>query len=129
MRISDWSSDVCSSDLRGDEVTDADAENGDRRKHGDRQRIAEGDTPFRKAEGARPTDVALAQHFKHRGAHHPGDVPDPAAADGNGRQHQMPDLAADVALPAGAVRSQQRRVGKEWGRKGVYRWLQISSKK
>src|SRR3546814_2956777 len=89
MRISDWSSDVCSSDLheqnsrdqhashddgivalahglvdqaadaragehdlgedrRGDEVTDADAENGDRRKHGDRQRIAEGDTPFRK---------------------------------------------------------------------------------
>src|SRR3546814_20012084 len=88
MRISDWSSDVCSSDLRGDEVTDADAENGDRRKHGDRQRIAEGDTPFRKAEGARRADVALAQHFQHRGAHHPGDVADPA-------------------------RSEERRVGKE----------------
>src|SRR3546814_19750513 len=108
MRISDWSSDVCSSDLheqnsrdqhashddgivalahglvdpaadaragahalgedrRGDEVTDADAENGARRKHGDRPRIAEGATTLRKAEGASRPDVAHAPHFPQPG--------------------------------------------------------------
>src|SRR3546814_8009114 len=110
MRISDWSSDVCSSDLPG--------------VQGDIGIDALPLDVVRKADDRR-LGHQIVQHqraFNLGGAHavprHVDDVIDPP-----GDQPIAVGVApAAVAGEIFALRSEERRVGKEWGSKSRYRW-------
>ena len=73
---------------RGQHLTDAHAQQRDRRQDRDRQRIAVGDRSIRQAKRACGADVAGLKHFEHRGAHHAGDVTDPTQTNGQRGQDQ-----------------------------------------
>src|SRR3546814_11939199 len=103
MRISDWSSDVCSSDLRNRRVA--------RRSH------------LRELWIGRRDRRAPAANSRIR--------PHQAAQPGDG---QGPRIPAPRRLPqprsaGNGGRSEERRVGKEWGRTCRSRWSPYHSKK
>src|SRR3546814_18123624 len=95
MRISDWSSDVCSSDLSEE------GEEGD--KGGGRQRHQPGEEADRVDE-----QTEGDQRHEQAGEYH-GRAPHPA--------HPLLELAAQLSL-----RSEERRVGNECVSKFRYRW-------
>src|SRR3546814_18980965 len=106
MRISDWSSDVCSSDLEVVAEEAADAERPDR------WRLAPGD------EGAAPA----------RGQHREADP------EGDGEGHGQELERRDACRTGGEEgeqrpRSEGRRVGKEWVSKCSFRWIPYHYKK
>src|SRR3546814_12363442 len=99
MRISDWSSDVCSSDLPIDGImpTEVDRPDIDQR----------GETP---ADRPRQPDAREGERIQH------GD----GVVDRRHRRDAQPKgmMAAGMRLP----RSEERRVGKEGGSTGSSRW-------
>src|SRR3546814_18783423 len=96
MRISDWSSDVCSSDLRGAALVDL-------------KRLGDGDL-------ARPGQLVLdaAQQVRLARSDQAGDDDQPAGL------HGRTDLAHEVALML--CSSAERRVGKECVSQVQSRW-------
>src|SRR3546814_14864456 len=115
MRISDWSSDVCSSDLTADQQPDADqhqiAEHEglydlgvQRRQHIGAEHAADhpGDE---QAKEERPVDVAVEHMAQPR--HHGGENLDDVDTRRRGRGGN-----------AETRRREERRVGKEWGSTG-----------
>ena len=91
-------------DRAGDHVADPYAEHDDRRDDRELQRVAEGDRALAQAEGARQSDVVLAHHLEHRGAHEAREVADPAQPDRERRQDEMAELVERLAGVAGADR-------------------------
>src|SRR3546814_14134813 len=104
MRISDWSSDVCSSDLRGEGLVDADQHIGD---------VDDGDAVDRGFHGGEP---ALQRDM---GALQLGDV----------GAHADQAAAPGVALADQKDRSEERRVGKACVSKCRLRLTPYQSKK
>src|SRR3546814_14236740 len=106
MRISDWSSDVCSSDLRlGDRRLVGVAEPGEqlrlrRRLHGEIGERGDADRRGHRARGQRALHRRLADELRQRSQ---------AAAQAGGR-------------------SEERRVGKECGSTCRYRWAEDPEK-
>src|SRR3546814_9006044 len=101
MRISDWSSDVCSSDLNAESTDDAEDENGGR--HNRRRNSQEHD------EDADQRHIEHDQHSiadEHAGNHAPEEmrVVDNEPGPGNHPMHEQ---------PTHDHRSEARRVGKE----------------
>src|SRR3546814_13339176 len=130
MRISDWSSDVCSSDLRlaGDERREAVTERG--------QNDADGQRPKNCREYALgPENVAELPHNgqRHRrGKHEGGQNPSRLRCgqtqifsdQGNGRdEHRLEGRVDEDG------RSEERRVGKECVRRCRSRWSPYPEKK
>src|SRR3546814_17630932 len=109
MRISDWSSDVCSSDLEVD-----DDEREEQRRRGERQlagpRVRHAHEEFLAVQFLRDRDVPR-QPANHRIAR---DVHRLFARE----QHLDPGEAEE----GGEDRSEERRVGKEWVSTCQYRW-------
>src|SRR3546814_18545240 len=105
MRISDCSSDVCSSDLpRGDEALDALVER-------------EGVERIEGPQGLQPLLLAA-----DGGAQHVVDVVEVAEHGAHRRARALGDVVGDGSEVAGVVRSEERRVGKEWGSTCRTRW-------
>src|SRR3546814_20829982 len=110
MRISDWSSDVCSSDLSGNQLGAL--------VHGGDRRGGVVDPHDLEAVGDRGDEAA-----------HDGGVHAPDAADAEGIHHRqlagIDDEAArfqEVVEGLEGERSEERRVGKESVGTGKYRW-------
>src|SRR3546814_20211049 len=116
MRISDWSSDVCSSDLRADR---RDAAIGDR-AHDDL--FVERPQILDRPATARDDDQVGARHR-------------PTGRDGVEAANRIRDLrrrpiTLNQTRPADDMRrSEKRRVGKEWLSTGQYRWSPKHNKK
>src|SRR3546814_12217539 len=130
MRISDWSSDVCSSDLNGFDFTALVAHDEPRvggrvggkaarhllaRRIADHHGVAALEAPLDGGDPRRQQRLALLQRLEGAGV-------DPETADrlqtaGN------PALEGGAGLDGGEEpgRSEERRVGKEWVRTGRYR--------
>src|SRR3546814_18105350 len=122
MRISDWSSDVCSSDL--DVRTDLAALQRPDARAGDDNRVAFG----RGDVGLRKVEVEYrALSDRERELVGPPDAARRRQFETIGTDRERRDIVAavrahrDTARQAG-VRSEARRVGKECVRTGGYRW-------
>src|SRR3546814_16832827 len=107
MCISDWSSDVCSSDLAAAaaEVADVAVARVDAHAH------HEGGL---KAARAAPVDVELDQAALHRHRHAQAGARVLDDTLGLGVAEEGEDGIADALIHRRAVRSEERRVGKEW---------------
>src|SRR3546814_13757307 len=108
MRISDWSSDVCSSDLIDERLVD-------------RRRLAEIDAVEIDADAAVEADVAArctdaADHDRRAEARTLGN-------------HDVGDIGSEVAYVSRPGRSEERRVGKECVRTCRSRWSRYHYKK
>src|SRR3546814_13878983 len=107
MRISDWSSDVCSSDLRLPEIGRGGA--------GHRRQRAEVDVrAVRCGIDARRRQLAIARDIG-------GERQELIALARFARKDQRALGIGELALPD--ARSEERRVGKEWVSTGRSRWL------
>src|SRR3546814_15212315 len=112
MRISDWSSDVCSSDLFGSGANKAIVLNNDRISLQRLKHTADADTA-----GPMPILADLgAAYNRHPGIHHGALIDKRDAVDEHRHQHDLP-------------RSEERRVGQECVSTCSSRWSPYPSKK
>jgi hypothetical protein len=94
--------DVLGEDGAGEQAADGQGQHGHGRQDRDPEGVVEDDLGLRQAEGPGGADMMLAHHLQHRGAHQAREIADPAQADGEARQDEMPELIAQIARLAGA---------------------------
>ena len=79
------------------------AEDGEDGDEGVGECVAIDDSPLGEALGAGGADVVLAQLFEHGGAHHAGEDPGKAEAQGDGREDEVePELRAEDGAGTGS---------------------------